>query len=763
MVVSVARLAPAGPAPRAAAAPLPAAEHRCAGRLVLVSNRLPVTVAGPAEDEHLEPSAGGLSSALGPLHAAGDGLWVGWPGMSNGSSPSRRGLASALRRRRLAAVALAPEVAAASYNGFCNSTLWPLFHYFVHLAVFDRRWWDAYVAVNRSFARAVARTLRPGDRVWVHDYHLMLLPELLRRHAPELRIGFFLHTPFPSAELFRVLPWRRELMQGVLGADLVGFHTYDYLRHFRVAAIQVLGAEGDADRIDATGRSVRLGAFPVGVDAARYAAGPDADAQTRAELERLARELAGRRLLVGVDRMDYTKGIPERLLGFERFLELHPEHHGRIELIQLGVPTRKGAEHYDALRQRVEEIVGRVNGRFGSPEWTPLKYLYRPVAFPRLYALYRRAAVALVTPLRDGMNLVAKEFIASKQGDGDGVLVLSEFAGAAAELTEALLVNPFDPDGIAAAIHRALIMPAAERRQRLDALIERVCRREAAAWGNDFIRALDETRAGGGRRLPGLAAPALDELAAAWRAAGRRTLLLDYDGTLQPIAARPELARPDRALLALLRRLGASERVEVAIVSGRDRDTLDAWLGVLPVTLVAEHGRWLRRDGQGWEDLLGSRPPEWLDRVRETIEAIAAATPGSLVEAKSASVAWHYRGVDPELAGLRVRELVERLRGFHEDPPLDVVHGRKVIEVRVFGVGKANAVVHLLAQLPATGFVLAAGDDETDEEMFARLPAAAWSVHVGPGDSRARFALADPAALRSLLGRLARNGAGGRP
>jgi trehalose 6-phosphate synthase/phosphatase len=473
-----------------------------AGRVFMVSNRLPVTIVRSRDGLEVQPSAGGLASALMANHEANLGLWIGWPGELPEDGVNTRKVFADLRRRRLAPVALPPELVEPFYHGFCNSTLWPLFHYFVQYAVLDRACWDAYRQVNQLFARAVERSWRPGDVVWVHDYHLMLLPELLRARLPKAPIGFFLHTPFPSAELFRILPWRQQLLRGVLGSDLVGFHTYDYLRHFRITSSKVLGVEAESDRIHVAGRLVTLGAFPVGVDAGRFARAVTADREVAAETDRLGEELAGRRLILGVDRMDYTKGIPERLLGYERFLERHPRFHGEVEFIQLGVPTRGGAPHYRALRQRVEEIVGRVSGRFGTPEWTPVKYLYRPISFPRLAALYRAAHVALVTPLRDGMNLVAKEFVACKEGGGDGVLILSEFAGAAAELAEALLVNPFDPDDLAAAIHRALTMSAEERRSRLAGLLERTRRAEARPWASAFVTAL-ERAASGAHALPG--------------------------------------------------------------------------------------------------------------------------------------------------------------------------------------------------------------------------------------------------------------------
>ena len=726
-------------------------------RLLLASNRLPVAIEQTDSGHQVVPSSGGLARSLWPLHQKSTSIWVGWPGELPADPAARRHLLAELRALRLQPIPLARELAEGFYHGFSNSVLWPLLHYAVHLAVFDRSWWQSYLTVNRLYAAEVARLACPDDTIWVHDYHLMLLPDLLRRRLPEARIGFFLHTPFPSAEIFRVLPWRYELLRGILGADLVGFHTYAYLEHFRIAAMRVLGLEGGIDHLQVDDRTVRMGTFPVGVEAEHFARHVTTDAETRDELANLERDLKGRRLILGVDRMDYTKGIPERLAAYERFLERYPRHHGQVEFIQIGVPTRDRVEHYRTLRRSVEEIVGRINGRFGTSEWTPVKYTYRPVPFPRLCALYRYASVALVTPLRDGMNLVAKEYVACKQHGGDGVLILSEFAGAAAELTEAVLVNPYDTDSLAATINRALSLRTAERRSRLAGLLARVWQAEKIPWPSAFLGALAAATARAAVHPPRLAGPMREALISAWRAAERRVLLLDYDGTLVPIASRPEFARPDRALHTLLGALAGTPNVEVVVVSGRDWQTLARWLGHVPISLIAEHGRWLRRAGGAWEDLLGGRTPPWLPRIKAIVDDIVVLTPGSFAELKSASVVWHFRGANSEQADLRARELLGRLREVREDPPLDIVQGKKAIEVRAEGVSKASAMVALLSGLPPTDFLLAAGDDQTDEEMFAQLPPYAWSVHIGSVASRARFSLPDPPLLRTLLDALARS------
>lgn len=724
---------------------------RVGSRVLLVSNRLPVTlVRGESTAFELRPSDGGLATALWPMHQEGGGLWLGWPGPLPDGVSERRAARSALRASRLVPVPLGDQLEEEFYHGFANATLWPLLHYRPHLARIEEGWWTAYVRANRLFARKIISVARPDDVIWLHDFHLMLVPRLLRRHLPDTRIGFFWHTPFPSAEIFRILPWRRELLEGLLAADVLGFQVYAYLRHFQDAVAGVLGLEVDGDTLWTEDRQVRLGVFPIGVDADRFHSCSRADPEALGQLERLRAEIGGRRLILGVDRMDYSKGIPERLLGYERFLERYPAHRGKVELLQVGVPSREDVEDYKRVRCAVEQVVGRINGRFATPEWTPVKYLYQRIPFARLCALYRYASVALVTPLRDGMNLVCKEYVAC-QRDRDGVLVLSEFAGAAAELIEAVLVNPYDPNSIAGGLHSALVMPRELRVERMRSLARRVWAGHVRNWAHRFLRSLAVSEGRSGPVPPRLVGPFHEELTSAWRGAGSRLVLLDYDGTLRELAARPELARPDAELLALLQRLGGRPDLTVVLISGRDRENLQRWFGGLPLSIVAEHGRWLRPVGGTWQDQLPAGPPAWLGRVREILDDAAALVPGSIVEEKSASLAWHYRTASPELASQQLGPLQQRLRELNVSPPVDLLQGSKVLEVRVAGISKAAVLTALMATTPPTDLILALGDDLTDEEMFAQLPATAWTVHVGSRPSRARFSLASPVATRTLL------------
>jgi trehalose 6-phosphate synthase/phosphatase len=724
-----------------------------ARRLIIVSNRLPVSAEKASNGVHYQPSVGGLATSLRTLHNEVDMLWLGWPGLSPADPGDREAVTRTLKNDYgCAPIFLPQDLFQRYYSGFSNGCLWPLFHYFPQNARFNRRDWQAYEEVNRRFADALAGLVRPGDRVWIHDYHLMLLPSLARQRLPDTPIGFFLHIPFPSSEIFRMLPWRDELLQGVLGSDLIGFHSYSYARHFLSSLLRLLGLEQEFGKVAYGGRRVRVETFPLGVDVDRFRAARE-DPGVQRELRALRTQADGLKIILSVDRLDFTKGILHRLEAYERFLETHRAYRGRVLLIAVCVPSRTSVPEYRLLKRQVDEAVGRINGRFTQEGWTPIWYLYRHLPFERLAAHYLLADVALVTPLRDGMNLVAKEYLAARGGE-TGVLVLSETAGSAEELGEAIIINPHDRDGLVDALERALEMPVEEQRQRNRAALARLRRYTTSSWAHDFLSQLDEAATDRDRyRLRRLAGEDRTRLIRAFQAARLRWVLLDYDGTLVPFASRAELARPDEALRTLLRRLAALEDTDVILISGRDHVTLDSWLGDLGVHLIAEHGARERRAHDPEWKIFDAPPVEdWRLQIRPILESYVDRTPGAYLEEKGLSLAWHYRHAEPELAALRTRELVENLEGTIANTPLQVLHGNKVIEVKTNTVNKGRAVARWLAEDPRYEFVLAIGDDVTDEDMFAALPEPAWTIKVGPAaQSNAHFSLASPAEVRQLL------------
>ncbi len=719
------------------------------GRIIIVSNRLPITVRVTDSDVSVERSSGGLATGLQSVHEASEGIWIGWPGIRGELSRERAAeLEPRYRELRVVPIPLSAAEVEGFYEGYCNGLLWPLFHSFLGQIPLDVVGWPLYQAINARFADAVVANHREGDLVWVHDYQLMLLPRMIRDRIPNARIGFFLHIPFPASDTFRTLPTRKPLLEGLLGADLIGFHTASYMRNFSSSALHVLGAATDVDRLPWAGRATSLGVFPMGIDAKGFAerAGSPEVGTLVAEFRGQTRET----LLVGIDRLDYTKGIPLRLLSFERLLENHPELVGAIRLVQVAVPSRTNVDAYAEFRTQVDALVGRINGRFGSPHWTPVHYLYQSLSEARVVALYCAADVMLVTPVRDGMNLVAKEFCASRIDDG-GVLVLSEFAGAASELGEAIHVNPYDVDDTAQAIYRAILLPEDDRRARMSLLRARVFSYDVHRWVQNFIHALEDASSQPDHvELTYTPRAELEGLTQTIRAAASLVLLLDYDGTLVPIAPAPELAMPDPALKALLARLASRTGVQVHLVSGRSRDSLGAWLGGLPVHLHAEHGFWSRAPQADWigrETISDS----WRKPALEILRDFAERTPGSLVEEKRSGLAWHYRLCDPEFGVAQANELKVHVSTLLTNAPIELLSGSKVVELRPHGSNKGRVALDIVAAAPTGALLAAFGDDVTDEDMFAALPSDALTFHVGAAASHANYRLASVDDVRRIL------------
>ncbi len=719
-------------------------------RLLIVSNRLPVTVRLAEGKVAVERSSGGLATGMKGPHDRLGGLWIGWPGALDALPDDARSEADRrLAELRLFPVPLTAEEITRYYEGYSNTVLWPLFHYAIARLPHEVRDFEVYEAVNARFAEAVASRYQPGDLVWVHDYQLMLVPQKLRELIPDALIGFFLHIPFPSSEIFRLLPQREELLAGLLGADLIGFHTATFMRHFASSVLRLAGAPTEVDRIRWRGREVRLGVFPMGIDAARFserAVSPEVNVLVDAH------RAGGEQLLVGIDRLDYTKGISRRLVAFERLLQRHPDLREKVRLVQVAVPSRENVEAYRELREEVDAMVGRIHGEFATPSWSPVHYLYRSLPQDEIVALYRAADAVLVTPLRDGMNLVAKEFVASRP-DEDGVLVLSEFAGAAAELSEALFVNPYDIERTAAALHRALTMPSDERRTRMEILRHRVMTYDVHWWARSFVSRLERAHQAAEPVLGFSPSPVVRAAVDRARAAHRLALLLDYDGTLVSFAATPILAAPDAKLLALLRRLAARPRTEVHVVSGRKQGTLDRWFGSLPIGLHAEHGFWTRPPGGKWRSV-DVPPATWREPVLAILREFAERTPGSLIEEKTAGLAWHYRAADPEYGAAQAKELSLHLAVLLSNLPVEILPGDRVIEIRPHGIHKGRVVSEVLTRAEPDTLLLAMGDDRTDEDLFAALPDGSIAIHVGAAASRAPIRIFDVFAARALLAQI---------
>ena len=718
--------------------------------LINVSNRLPVAL----KNGEMTKSSGGLVAALEGLpNGQYQQKWIGWPGAEITDKQEQEQIG-----RKLAdeygciPVFLGKEEAAGFYEGFSNSSIWPVLHYLPNYLRYEPEWWEDYRKVNQTFADKVLEVAKDGDLVWVHDYQLMLLPAFLRAEAPNLRIGFFLHTPFPAPQVFRFHPRCRELVAGTLGANRIGFHAFNYLRHFSGAVRRLLRVETELTQIPRDGHTTALGVYPIGINAAKFEQTMDSE-EFRQRRDEFRRAHEGKRLVISVERMDYTKGILHRLEAIDDFLAKW-ERIDNIRFIFVSVPSREGIEEYQHLLEEVESRIGQLNGKYATLLNSPIHFIHGSIPFVDLCALYALADVALVTPLIDGMNLVAKEFIAC-QRENAGLLILSEFAGAAEELFNALFVNPYDSDGVAATLASALGTPVEQRRSGIEAMRERVIRYDAQHWARSFIEALasDSTNDSGTGKSN--IKEASEQIRRAIETEKKIVLFLDYDGTLREIEAEPSAATPSLAIETLLRRLEQQPNLDITIVSGRSETDLAAFFGSFSFRLIAEHGASWRLPGKkAWERPDSNLKYAWKDKLLPILRVYEQATPGSMVEEKPSAIVWHYRKADEEFGVWKANRLTQELSALAANQPIKVRHGKKMVEVNAADINKGAAVARVLEQLPDYGIAICAGDDLTDEGMFELTLPRLVTIKVGAGLTQARFRIADPAAFRQFLGDL---------
>ena len=720
-------------------------------RLLIVSNRLPVTIQKKKGKLYFNQSVGGLATGLGSFYQSFNSKWVGWCGI-----PSER---ISLEEKKIIETKLEQEYSSYPvflskrdvelyYGEFCNKTLWPLLHGFTQYVTYERNSWRAFEKVNKVFASSVLKIAEPEDMVWAHDYHLMLLPSLLREEHPDMAIGFFLHTPFPSSDVFRLIPWREEILYGLLAADLLGFHTYSYVQNFLMTVRRLLGLNHILGKIIVGDHMAKVDSFPIGIDYPRFASA-DTRPKVRASIDNLSKKLGKTKKILSIDRLDYTKGVLNRLKGFDLFLNAYPEFKEKVTLVLVAVPSRTKVKRYQSLKKNVDELIGKINGDHGTLGWTPIQYIYRSLPFHSLLALYRISEVAMITPLRDGMNLIAKEYVATKT-DGKGVLILSEMAGAVEELREAIIVNPNSIDEIAEALKKALSMPENEQIRRNRIMQERLRNYDIKVWAHDFMSSLSQVK----KDQKELSAKEVGskiktKIIVDYLKSESRLIFLDYDGTLVPFASTPETAKPDLKLQNLLISLAEDAKNQVVIISGRNKESLEEFFVDIDIGLVAEHGAWIR-DSRGKWMTTGNYNTDWKRTIRPILERFKRRTPGALVEEKDFSLVWHYRRADPELSSVRVAELKETLYFLTSNLELDVAEGNKIVEVKNAGINKGSAAMKWMSK-KNWDFMLAVGDDVTDEDLFSVLPEFAYSIKVGLAPSKAKFRFKSQKDVRSLL------------
>lgn len=733
-------------------------------RLILASNLLPVHINRQDGKYKVEKAEEQTISGLQDFYKEFHPKWVGLTGFENHdfSKKDADTLEKQLVPFNCVPVFPRPKDRNLYHHGFARNTLWPLFHYFTENVTYSEESWKAYVKVNRLFAEKIIEFIEEGDILWIHDYHLMMLPQMIRQVKPGVSIGFFIHVPFPSYEIFRLLPWRQEVIEGILGADLIGFQTYDYVRHFMSSVRRLLGVDSVFNRISIGERTLKVDVFPKGINYDRFrnkALAIHNETSPPSVIQQEMKEFKEsgnlEKLIISIGKLDYTKGIPIRLKAFELFLQSYPEYQGRVSLLVQAIPSGETSEHFDRLKSQVDELVGRINGNYSTITWTPVRYLNQVFDMDERCELYSLSDIALILPIRDGMNLVSKEFVASRY-NGEGVLILSELAGASKELHEALLVNPNDLGQIADAIMEAIEMPVEEQLRRNTEMMQRLSRYTVQRWAAEFIKSLEGVKEIQEFTLTRkINISRMKQIVSCYAEGKKRILFLDYDGTLSGFKKDPEDARPDEQLYGLLKELSSDEKNTLVIISGRDKETLGRWFDPKwNIHFIAEHGVWLREPGGDWH-MLEQINNEWKESVQPLLEYYVDRTPKSFIEHKNFSLVWHYRKSDPDLGMQRAWELKDELRTLTSNLNLEIMDGDKVLEIKYSGINKGRAALHKMGD-ENFDFILAVGDDWTDEFTFDAMPEEAFTIKVGTKTTKAAYYIESVELVRELLCRFRR-------
>lgn len=714
-------------------------------RWIIVANRLPFTLS--ADSRQITTASGGLVSALNGVQSKAQKIWLGcapehltkenWPSV-------RKNLTSSSWVYQ--PIFTPTPLYNLYYNGCCNDVLWPLLHYQTELVQFSSKSWKAYREMNERFATSIAEIAHEDDLIWIHDFHLFLVPKILRGLRPKLRSGFFLHVPFPSSEVFRQLPVREEILDSLLHADLVGFHDYSYLRHFCSSLLRLLGLESELLSVKRGTSVTRLGVFPVSIDTELFAK-RSREPKVRALAAEMKKDCF---VFLGVDRLDYMKGLDLKLKAFQNLLRNYPHYREKVILLQVAVPTRREVPVYARLARETARLVGEINGEFSTPNWTPIQYIYSSVTNEQLIALYKTANALLVSSKRDGMNLVALEYIASQDKENPGVVLLSEFTGALSTLSQTLALNPWDLDDAAKKMVLAMEMPNQEKLQRLKTMQDFLHQYTASHWAESFIEELGKDRsiAQKGPQLVNLAPEAYERSLQLVKNAilglkpTKITLFLDFDGTLVPIQPTPELAilneEDKQAIATLCRYLW----LDIVIVSGRDSRFLNLQFNQLPVRLAAEHGaKFYDPITQRWKRRVHRSRSNWYPTALKLISDYTERVPHSQLEKKHFAIAWHYRQAPPEYGDFQARKLAEELEFGLANLPVNIIRGKKVIEVRAIEADKGAFANFYLNDAPNGQIALAFGDDRTDEDIFYAIRSRGISFKIGNEETSADYCI----------------------
>lgn len=718
-------------------------------RCLLVSNRLPL--AYNSKLNVFTPSSGGLVSAIKGLDTSRVGFDFEWMGILTDDIDVEK--INSLRTTPVGNLPSHPIIVPKKmydnyYNLYCNNVLWPLFHYERNMVVHNHEGWEAYRSVNEIVANAILETAKDNDIIWVHDFQLLLVPGMVKMQRPNLKVGFFLHIPFPSSEIFRELPQRKEILQSLVRCDQIGFHDLSYLNHFRSSCQRVLGEVPGTERT--------WGVYPISIDADHFQKLADKP-ETLEFIDKYKKNKKQMKWILGVDRLDYTKGLPLKLRAYRAFLKRYPEEREKVQLVQIVIPSRTEVPHYKNLKKEIEQLVSSINGEFGSPAWTPIQYLYHSVSEFELSALYQLSEVLHIGSRRDGMNLVSLEYVMSQKDAYPGTILLSEFTGAHSTLSYAISINPWDIQDTAAKIKEAIHHPEVKSRGEMNAMKEFLTKYTSSDWAKVIMRDIvyEQPKENQILTLPDNGKfPWMNNLK------GKKVLFFcDLDGTLAPISSYPQDVRLHDTTIELLQEISKNKNCEFVVVSGRDKEFLEEQFldHDFEFPLAACHGAYsYSPKDQRWHNLIPNDSTKWKETVMEILDLYTLRTPGSFVEDKGHALTWHYRNSPREFAAFLANKLFFELEDALTGQPIQVSHGKKVIEIKSIHANKGYFVQQWMQNHNQDAdVVVAIGDDTTDEDMFLTLQerndVEPYCIKVGQEKTQAHFYIKEQKSVNLFL------------
>ncbi len=719
---------------------------------IIVSNRLPFSF--DKAKKKLTPASGGLVSALQGSKLNQHYVWI-------GAAPNDldQNTWTQLQKKlpdstRFIPVFLDEALYANYYDGFSNNVLWPLFHYDAELIKFIPKAWEAYQIVNQQFAETILSIAQPNDLIWIHDFHLMLLPALIKNKKPDLKVGFFLHIPFPEPTIFQKLPMHRELLEGLLPADLLGFHLYKYLQNFCSTLSSIMGLSSDLFKVYYNHHTTYLGAFPVSIDTQHFYK----QAKTVKVLKLVQSYSHNEFTFLSIERLDYIKGLDLKLKAYRRLLKNYPECREKVLLLQIAIPTRQNVLTYQRLKLKIEKTIHSINDEFKTPHWLPIHYIYDSIKFEELLALYRSSDALIVTSKHDGMNLVVFEYIASQNARNPGLVLLSEFAGATSILSDVIPVNPWDTKETAQKMMLVTKIPVGERIRKHRVMMQYLKKYTAKAWADSFLNRLNQIVLSGKSDPKLIKVETLLDQIKIFSLSEKNPLIifLDYDGTVVPFAKRPELAKLSKPTYRLFKKISSNKKIKLVVLSGRKSDFLEKQFQYLNIELGAEHGaQYFDPHKKHWNNLVSFNTEEWYGTANHIMEDFTARVPKSFIEKKEFAIVWHYRLSPPAFASQQAIALKETLETALSNLPITIDQGKKMIEVKSVEANKGAFTHWYLKTKHISPHLLALGDDRTDEDLFEIVQENdGLTIKIGSGMSQADYRLASQKSVLYFLEKL---------